>query len=170
MNIFATHIDPVTAASHHCDRHEPKMILESAQMLCSVHHRYGSTFDGIYKPAHVNHPCTLWAGSSESNYMWLYYLARSLNAQRVARGKQCHASFSKLGVKLAAPPEGIPKRGLTPFAQAMPDEFKNADVTLAYRAYLNYKFAEWAGRDRPMKATWIDRDIPDWIIAEDSRS
>ena len=38
MNIFRTHSDPYFCALDHCDRHEPKMILETGQMLCAVHH------------------------------------------------------------------------------------------------------------------------------------
>jgi len=55
MNIFVTDTDPVICASHHCDRHEAKMILESAQMLCAVWHRYGEKFPNIYKETHPNH-------------------------------------------------------------------------------------------------------------------
>lgn len=33
------------------------------------------------------------------------------------------------------PPASIPRLGLTVFAQAMPDEYKNSDVTTAYKTY-----------------------------------
>ena len=37
MNIFILHEDPVVAAQMLCDRHVPKMIVESAQMLSTAH-------------------------------------------------------------------------------------------------------------------------------------
>ena len=37
MNIFYLHKDPVIAAEMSCDKHVVKMILESAQLLCTVH-------------------------------------------------------------------------------------------------------------------------------------
>ena len=36
MNIFYLDKDPVVAAQMSCDKHVVKMILESAQMLCTV--------------------------------------------------------------------------------------------------------------------------------------
>ena len=50
----------------------------------------------------------------------------------------------------------IPDIGLTEFAQAMPDEFKDPDPVTAYRKYYagaKYRFA-----------TWKMRDIPQWYI------
>ena len=38
MNIFYLDHDPVKAASYFYDKHKVKMILESAQMLCTAHH------------------------------------------------------------------------------------------------------------------------------------
>ena len=40
MNIFYLHKDPVKAAQVQYDKHVVKMILESAQMLCTAHHVY----------------------------------------------------------------------------------------------------------------------------------
>ena len=37
MNIFYLDKDPVKAAEYSCDKHVVKMILESAQMLCTAH-------------------------------------------------------------------------------------------------------------------------------------
>ena len=41
MNIFVLDESPVTSAQMQCDKHIVKMPLETAQMLCSVWHRYG---------------------------------------------------------------------------------------------------------------------------------
>jgi hypothetical protein len=37
MNIFILDENPVTAAKMQCDKHVVKMIIESAQMLCTAH-------------------------------------------------------------------------------------------------------------------------------------
>ena len=58
MNIFAVDKDAKKAAQQLCDKHVVKMILESAQMLCSIFE------DAPYKRAFYNHPCTIWARES----------------------------------------------------------------------------------------------------------
>ena len=170
MNIFVTDYDPVICASHHCDRHEAKMILESAQILCAVHHRYGSTFPNIYKETHKNHPCTLWAGECKGNYYWLVDLFDSLNSQRMARGKAMHKSYDTLYPHIIEAPHALPMHPnspnewplrLTPFAQAMPDEFKHEDATVAYKRYLLAKRDEW--RTRGLDFIYKDRPIPEWV-------
>ena len=40
MNIFVLDEDPIKAAEYHCNKHVVKMILESAQMLSTVHWVY----------------------------------------------------------------------------------------------------------------------------------
>ena len=52
MNIFYVDQDPVKAAQMMCDKHIINMILESAQMLCSVKRR----LDGMDKIALGNDP------------------------------------------------------------------------------------------------------------------
>ena len=62
MNIFKLDATPELCAQVHCDKHVSKMILESAQMLCTVFWSNNQT--APYKPVHAKHPCTLWAGAS----------------------------------------------------------------------------------------------------------
>ena len=70
------------------------------------------------------------------------------------RGKQ-HATWEKLGMILAAPPENIPDVPRTEFAQAMkayPDCLVPGDAVQAYRNYYHYAkpFAKWEwGRAAP---------------------
>jgi hypothetical protein len=49
----------------------------------------------------------------------------------------------------------LPKIGLTPFAQAMPEEYKNDCAIKAYRAYYNGEKAYFA--------TWKTRKTPEWF-------
>ena len=69
MNIFYLHKDPRICAQMYCDKHVVKMIIESAQMLCTTHHILGAA--APYKKIHVNHPCTVWTRESIDNYNWL---------------------------------------------------------------------------------------------------
>lgn len=41
MNIFVLDTCPVVAAQYLNDKHVVKMVLESAQILCTVHHEFG---------------------------------------------------------------------------------------------------------------------------------
>ena len=59
MNIFILDKNPKLAAAMHCDKHVPKMILETAQMLSTAHRVYDTPqAENLYKQAHLNHPCT----------------------------------------------------------------------------------------------------------------
>jgi len=51
MNIFYLDSDPVKAAQVQYNKHVVKMILESAQMLCTAHHHYAELLE--YKPDYV---------------------------------------------------------------------------------------------------------------------
>jgi hypothetical protein len=45
MNIFYLHKNPVIAAKVQYNKHVVKMILESAQMLCTAHHHYAEQYE-----------------------------------------------------------------------------------------------------------------------------
>jgi hypothetical protein len=77
LNIFYLDNDPEIAAKYHCDKHVVKMILETAQVLTAVKHRYGET-DTTYKCTHKNHPSTKWAGDRTLHYVWLWKLGIEL--------------------------------------------------------------------------------------------
>jgi hypothetical protein len=79
MNIFLLDSNIKKCAQYHCDKHVVKMILESAQILSTVLRLNG--VDQGYKTTHANHPCTLWAGKSFSNWKWLRELASALNKE-----------------------------------------------------------------------------------------
>ena len=62
-----------------CNKHAAgKMVLESAQMLCTAHHEFGN-HDVPYKVAHSNHPSTIWARSGAKQYNWLYRHFKALS-------------------------------------------------------------------------------------------
>ena len=82
MNIFYLHPDPLRSAEMHCDKHCVKMILETAQMLCTAHRAMdgdeNADKEGMYKTAHLNHPSTKWVRGSLLQYEWTYHLFKFL--------------------------------------------------------------------------------------------
>ena len=159
MNIFVLSENPREAARLHCDKHVVKMILESAQMISTTLNYYG--IRGPYKTTHLNHPCTIWARQSSDNFMWLWELARSLNEEYVFRYEKylMHLAWNKIR-NTVIPMKAIPwpERGLTPFAQAMPDQYKNENAVTAYRAY-------YLG-EKSHLLQYTRRELPEWVKAK----
>ena len=156
MNIFILDKNPVIAAEMHCDKHCVKMILETAQMLSTAHHVYDTPeTNKVYKKAHINHPCTKWIRESKANYRWAFDLYFALLLEFRTRRNKSHKS-AELMYHLFKVPADMPDVGLTPFAQAMPDEYKRSCPVEAYRAYYvgdKASIAEWNwGRPAP---TWF---------------
>ena len=155
MNIFVLDLDPVTAARMHCDKHVPKMCVEAAQMMASALRRHGATDEDMpltksgtpYKGGYKHHPCTVWAGDSRDNFTWLARHAQALLKEFESRfGKEhaCWRPIIKMNILIMDMRKVIPNNRLTPFAQAMPDEYRDDDVVKAYRDYYHSKqFAKW---------------------------
>jgi hypothetical protein len=160
MNIFVLDYEPTVAARYHCDKHVVKMILETAQILCTAQHRHGARpEDTPYRAAYVNHPCTRWAGDSKSNYLWLVQLGQELGTEYTRRYGKVHKCALVIA-QVATPPAAMAAGGLTRFAQAMPDQYKHADAVVAYRAYYQgekSRFAKW--RTAPPKWWEGTRDV-----------
>lgn len=156
MNIFVLDTDPASAARQHCDAHVIKMILESAQMLSTALKQSGSQDKGLYKATHAKHPCTKWAGETRQNFLWLCDLGLELAEEHLfrypkRRDKGYHSS-RKVIVTAMGLKDRIPNGGLTPFAQAMPEQYKNSCPVKAYRAYYvgaKNSFARYTHRARP---------------------
>ena len=101
MNIFFLHQNPHQAAKYQYNKHIVKMVLESAQMLCTAHHCIlGDEADVPYKAAHRNHPSTVWARRSANNYEWLYHHFVALSAEYKRRYGKEHLSYTKCKDKL----------------------------------------------------------------------
>ena len=93
MNIFYLDECPDKAARLQYNKHVVKMILESAQMLCTAHHIYGNDWqrDNVpYKQAHLNHPSTMWTRLCRANYMWLYNHMIALGDEYTKRYGKTH--------------------------------------------------------------------------------
>ena len=139
MNIFYLHRDPVKAARYQYNKHVVKMILESAQMLCTAHHHYDKDTDVPYKKAHYNHPSTKWVRQSDEHYDWLYSHMLELGNEYTKRYGKEHLSITKCKWILWERPYGIPSDGFIQPPQAMPDEYKDP---CSIKAYWNYYIGE----------------------------
>lgn len=154
MFIFYLSEDPKEAAQYHVDKHVVKMIVESAQMLCTAHRLLDSNqSDILYKTTHKNHPCAIWCRESVQNYNWLYRLFVSLCDEYTFRYGKTHLTDRKLRNILSNPPKNIKDVGPTLIAQAMPQELKQENPVSAYRQYYikeKTRFAFWTKRDKPI--------------------
>jgi len=134
MNIFVLDEHPQQAAQWHCDKHVVKMILESAQLMCSVYHL--NDIEAPYKLTHKNHPCAIWARESLGNFKWLLRHSKALTEEYYERYNKIHKSETVIRWceeninKLK-----FPREHMTPFALAMPDEYKRATPVQSYREY-----------------------------------
>lgn len=150
MNIFVLDKDIEKCARYHCDQHVVKMILESAQMLCTALDKKG--FSTPYKPTHMRHPCVLWVEESFGNFLWLKNLAVALNAEYRFRFER-DSDHRSISVIDEISGYGYDDLGLTEFAQAMPEKYRvPGDAVKAYRQFYigeKMKFAKWTKRSVP---------------------
>ena len=162
MNICYLDKCPDKAARLQYNKHVVKMILESAQMLCTAHHCYGDKWQREnvpYKQAHLNHPSTVWARQSRSTYMWLYNHMMALGLEYTKRYGKQHLTIAKLGDVLRHPPKNAHFNKIgTDATPAMPDECKiPGDVVGSYRKYYVMKKQRFA--------TWkYPATIPEWWL------
>ena len=176
MNIFILDTNHDKCAEYHVDKHIVKMPLEAAQMLCTTHwidkflgyvprklnkeelktlreKKKNVPRDFPYLPTMENHPCTIWARTSLDNYEWLFCYSTALNDEYGYRYAKSHKSVHEVILSLPEP-VCLPRDGLTPFAQAMPDSLKGDNAIAAYRRFYH--------KDKATFASWKYRNKPDW--------
>lgn len=160
MNIFVTDPNPRISAEALCDRHLVKMVLETAQLLCS---QFPEHMEPPYRRTHYNHPCSKWCRQSEFNYLWLLEHGKALAQEYTARyGKEHKSEAVILWCETNWAELRLPKEPMTPFARAMPDIFKAHEYAYdSYRAYYLFKLREWSQAGLPM--TWLDYPPPVWV-------
>lgn len=170
MNIFFLHPDPEIAAKILCNKHVVKMILESAQMICTVLRRYGITdeqFPNMYKKAHPKHPSTLWAGEKRGNLLWLYHHAIAMSKEYTYRYGKVHTTYTKIlskalpFIKAINIPEGYSRP-----REAMPDLHKTDNPVESYISYYlidKSRMLEWYRKDGKQK---IHLDVYEMLFEE----
>ena len=181
MNIFYLDRNPVVAAQMSCDKHVVKMILESAQMLCTAKRvldgkeYFDTTKNGrkikrwrldnpneeatIYKAVHYHHPSAVWARSSSQHYNWLYSLFRELGREYTHRYGKDHSTIELLKDLLSHPPVNLKDNGWQEPPPAMshyPQCIVQGDSIQSYKNYYNEAKAYFA--------KWTKREIPEWFV------
>lgn len=157
MNIFVLDWDVKKCAEYHNDKHCIKQLLESAQLLCGVHHMTSQSTPQVpYKLSHKNHPCSIWARESLTNYLWLCELGLELSKEYTYRYGKRHKSQDVIEWCIENKPN-IPDKGFTEPAKAMPDEYKVKSVVESYRNYYNGEKVSFS--------KWKNRQIPNWFNA-----
>jgi hypothetical protein len=141
MNIFVLDKDAGKAASFHNDRHVVKMILETAQLLCTAHHyldgsqcaesRVGEL---VLRPTHTTHPCAKWVRESSENYEWAHRLGIALILEYERRYSKTH-SYLPLMMRLAQKPLNLPVGPQSVWPQCMPARWHRSSAVDAYRLY-----------------------------------
>jgi hypothetical protein len=170
MNIFAVDEDPVLAATMLPDKHIVKMPLECCQMLSIVYSRWYKSIGPVLKAdgsaystekgAFRNHPCTIWTAESDHNIAWLLQHGLALCDEYEYRYGKIHACKRSLFMAGLIYQHGCPEKH-TPFARAMPDEYKldkSIDTITAYKMYVASK--PWVKdnylRKPDRKPSWIE--------------
>lgn len=163
MNIFATNLNPYKAAAVQIDKHVVKMCVESLQMISAIMHLLG--INAPYKSVMLNHPCTIWARQTSTNFAWLVVHAHALCEEYTRRYGKVHSVEKNLILyrdniyKACREIQYHNKNeNLTPFAIAMADKYRlqkeddEDDFEFAIRSYQHYylqgkwKFASWKDR------------------------
>jgi hypothetical protein len=192
MNLFILSLDPTKTAEYMMDKHIAKIILEAVQMLCTTQRLlvgHESCDPCVYKIAHKNHPVTIWCRASQANYIWTLDLIDAMHAEWKYRYRhppqKQHKSYGVAQyLRANIPPASVFERinvpgVMTPFALAMPDEFKIRahidrapptgashghaiyDAVASYRSYYlsapKRQIAKWAKlREMPL---WYAREM-----------
>jgi hypothetical protein len=165
MNIFVVSRDPIACALALDDKRLNKMVLETAQLLCSAINLEADAHVAPYKTSHATHPITLWTLSDIHHQRWLYQLGIAYGNEIIHRKGRKHSSHLVIEGLSFRWPE-LAKRG----RRLEDDEFFNGarhkklgldfthlPVRKAYRSYLR---ARWPGDKR--KPVWTNREPPSW--------
>jgi hypothetical protein len=161
MNLFILSLNPVECACMMMDKHVIKIILEAVQMLCTAKRILDSTdplCETLYKMAHKNHPVSIWVRSSLENYNWTLDLVDAMHSEWQYRygHSKIHKSYLVAIQLRENPPQKFEFEGLTPFAKAMPEQYKVIDDPI--EAYKQYYMSE----EKRRIASWKKREKPEW--------
>lgn len=161
MNIFILDEDMKKNVQSYVNKHVVKMCLETCQLLSTVY--YFTEQDAIapYKINHPQHPCSLWARESLSNWVWLRKLGLEICKEYTYRYGKKH-KCEKIMTDMILP--NLKDVGFTEQPRVVGDlELICLDVPYStvevYRKYYNTckrDIFNWQGKCN-------GRNIPDWI-------
>lgn len=156
MNIFILDRNPIKAVEYLGDVHVSKMVLETAQILCTGY-AY-SISRPPYKITHFNHPCCVWARETKGNYVWLLRYGLAIYSEFKFRFRKSHASSKVIdwcaehlfSVSLASN-----SHNKTEFVQAMPEQYRSSNPIEAYRHYY--------ATEKKDLLNYTRRNAPKWL-------
>ena len=179
MNLFILSLIPKKIAEYMMDKHISKILLEAVQMLCSAKRIVDPDDpinENIYKLAHKNHPVTIWCRKSKANFLWTLELIDEMHKEWKYRYNHPEDKNHKSYVMAQILKEHLPTddkfeyKGLTAFAQAMPDKYKSDDAVVSYRKYYmseeKQKIASWKKKREKPKWYKIQRPKIKLIILD----
>ena len=166
MNLFILSLSQKQIAEYMFDKHIVKIILEAVQMLCTAKLLLDPDDpenDNLYKMAHKNHPVSIWVRKSYANYMWTLLLVYEMHKEWRFRFNHPSNKYHKSYIVACHLTINAPSKDkfecleLTPFAQAMPEQFKTPDN--AIEAYRKYYMSE----SKRKLTKWTKRATPEWF-------
>tara|TARA_Y100000356_G_scaffold93606_1_gene79039 strand:- start:687 stop:1001 length:315 start_codon:yes stop_codon:yes gene_type:complete len=100
------------------------------------------------------------------NFEWVHCYANALNDEYHYRYGKQHKSVVEV-VNALPEPKNLPRKGLTPFGMAMPEDLQDPDDVIgSYRLFYHTDkatFATWSHRDKPYwwneDEAWYDKRI-----------
>jgi len=160
LNIFYLDENPIIAAKMQCNKHVVKMILETAQMLCSPF----PEGEAPYKRAHFNHPSTIWVRSSRENYRWALMHGLALAKEYTERYGKVHKSEKVIkwcfthAFKIDFPEEGL----TTPPYAISPDMNCRKFISEFDRLSRVEQYQLYYIMDKGHFAIWPEGKMPEW--------
>jgi hypothetical protein len=199
MNIFMLHTKPTIAAQSMVDKHVVKMILETAQLLCTAHrvidgemyidktasgrkikrwkHPDSYMEENLYKATHINHPSAVWCREHIGNYIWLYDHFKALLEEYTFRYDKEHKCESMLDMLSEAPvniDRLFPKLWLVEC-----DGRKEVIVGTEIQPAMDYKYIvpnnpiesyrRYYREGKTHLHSWKRRKQPEWMITKDAQ-
>lgn len=156
MNIFYIDKNPKIAAQCLGDKHVVKMVLESAQMLCTAQRHYGNDNDWLYKACYQNHPCNVYIRNDWHGYRWLFRHFMALCEEfeyRFGKKHKCDSLF--FADELSKNPVIYIGDVRCNIPLCMPDQYKTTDPVESYRNYYIH--------EKKHLHKWTKREKPNWI-------
>ena len=162
MNIFGIDTDTTSCATYHTDRHIVKMPLETAQMVSFVYY-HKDLWDGEvpnllmnFSAGHDKHPCSLWLRENLVNFLWTCEFGiKLIEEYRFRYDSQKHERCKMIFEWSLDNLPNLPVAEFTPFAKAMPEEYKVDCSIESYRNYYRMGKSELH--------QWTKRNKPEWI-------
>lgn len=160
MNIFVLDSNPHCAVTHFNDTHVRSQLKETGQILSNgyttaqlkdaPHTQMGEP----RKHSYPHHPCCKWAIQNINNWLWTVNHGIALCFEfRYRFDKKHFTEDFILWCQKNSPKLSIEK--LSPFAQAMPEQYRCEDAVKAYRNYYIH--------EKSHLAKWTKREVPNWF-------